>query len=91
MGNKSGFYRVVKTNYSYKTTNGKVKKDRWKYQVKNELLNIEITSNDLLKLKMKVLEAHLNWGIIDLKQAEKTVESLNYSLKDLKGEYGIQI
>lgn len=91
MSNKSGLYRVIQSSYSYETSKGKQKKIRWKYKVKNELLNVELTSNDLLKLKIKVLEAHLDWGITDLDKAKKTAELGNCDIKDLQGQYGIQI
>ena len=91
MANKTGLYRVSQSTYSYKTSKGKKKKIRWKYQAKNELLNVTLTSNSLLKLKIKVLEAHLDWGIIDLKKAEKTALKGRCNIKDLQGEYGIKI
>lgn len=91
MANTTGLYRVTLTSYSYNTKNGKVAKNRWKYQVKNDLLNIELTSNNLLKLKLKVLESHLNWGVTDLEQAKISAELSDCSLKELQGEYGVQI
>ena len=91
MANKSGLYRVTQTSYSYKTSKGTKRKMRWRYQVKNELLDIELTSNNLLKLKMKVLEAHLDWGIIDLEKAKKSASIDGCDIKDLQGKYGIQV
>ena len=91
MKNNTGFYRVTKTKYSYKTSKGTITKYRWKYQVNNELIKTEITSTDLLKLKIKVLDAHLNWGIINLEQATKTANEEGYNIKDLEGEYGEKV
>lgn len=91
MANTTGLYRVTLTSYSYDTAKGKVTKNRWKYQVRNDLLNIELTSNNLLKLKLKVLESHLNWGITNLAQAKTSAKLSNCSLNELQGEYGIQI
>lgn len=91
MKNNTGLYRVSQTSYSYKTSKGIKKRIRWKYQVNNELLKVELTSNDLLKLKIKVLEANLDWGIIDLEKAKKTALLGECNLKDLQGQYGKQI
>lgn len=91
MANKTGLYRVSQSTYSYNTSKGKKKKMRWKYKAKNELLNVTLTSNNLLKLKIKVLEANLDWGIIDLKKAEKSAKIGRCDIKDLQGQYGIQL
>ena len=91
MGNNTGFYRVSQVTYSYKTKKGIRKKNQWRYQVKNALLDVSITSNDLLKLKIKVLEANLDWGIIDIEKAIETAKIGKYNIKDLEGQYGIKV
>lgn len=91
MKNNTGFYRVTQTSYSYKTSNGIKKKIRWKYKVDNELMKKEITSNNLLKLKIKVLEANLDWGITNMEKAIKTAQISRCNIKDLEGQYGKKI
>lgn len=78
---ETGFYRVFKTK----------RKDieYYRYQVRNKLLQKEITRKDIYELKQAVEEAGLLWGIIDLEKAKSN--SQKYKIKSLEGAYGIKI
>lgn len=91
MSNQTGFYRVSRADYKYKTKNGTKTKIKWVYQVNNNLITKQIKSDNLIKLKMKVLEEGFMWGIVDLEKAEKTALLGRCNIKDLQGKYGIQI
>lgn len=77
----SGFYRVLVIN-----KNGK---QYFKYQIRNKLINKEITRKDIYELKQAVEQEGFLWGIVDKEQANKHKEQ--YNLQTLQGKYGIQI
>ena len=76
--NKTGFYRVGKYNQR------KLKQGfDWKYQYINENGKSRVISSiNLVTLKEKVLEKGLEWEIIDLEKAKKTLMTYNYDLEE---------
>ena len=90
--NKTGFYRVSQSTYSYHKKNGRtIKQIRWIYQVNNDLMKKKVQAKTLILLKMKVLENGLVWGITDLEQAKESAKISKCDIKDLQGKYGIQL
>ena len=62
--NTTGLFRVSKVK-SYYDSRSKGKKYRFAYQMKNECYYCDIRSTNILKLKEKVINAGLPWGIVD--------------------------
>lgn len=91
MSNKSGFYRVHRQKAISKTLQGDKTKYYWEYRVENKLIKKSFKSKKLILLKVKVLEAGLSWGIIDLEKAKESAKKDRADIKDLQGRYGIQI
>jgi hypothetical protein len=74
----TGFYRVLE-----------IERDGQKYfryQVRNKLINKEITRKDIYELKQAVEEAGLLWGIVNPIEANKNKGK--YNLEVLRGKYG---
>ena len=91
MSNKSGFYRVHRQKSISKTLKGDKVSYYWEYRVDNRLVKKSIKNKKLILLKLKVIEADLDWGIIDLEKAQKNAKRERTDIKDLQGRYGIQI
>lgn len=62
--NTTGLFRVSKVK-SYYNSRSKGKPYRFAYQMKNECYWCDIRSTDILKLKEKVINAGLPWGIVN--------------------------
>lgn len=77
----TGFYRVFEIE-----RNGQ---KYFRYQIRNKLINKEITRKDIYELKQAVEKAGLLWGIINLDDAIKNKDK--YDIHYLQGKYGIQI
>ena len=61
---------------------------RYSYQMKTELLKIDIRKTNILDLKQAVLEAGLLWGITDIEKATYTAIENEVTLPELRGRYG---
>jgi len=83
---KTGFFRVCKVKNSHLT-----KGFRYAYQMKNELINTDIRSTSILKLKEKVVEAGLLWGITDMERAIQTANENETPITQLEGRYGLKM
>ena len=77
----TGFYRVFIIERD--------KQHYFKYQIRNKLVQKEITRKDIYELKEAVENAGLLWGIIDRQKAEKYKGK--YNLHSLQGRYGIKV
>ena len=72
---KTGFYRVFTTDSG----------QYFKYQIRNKLVEKEITRKDIFELKVAVEEAGFLWGIIDIDKAKQY--SQKYKLSVLQGKF----
>ena len=61
---------------------------RYSYQMKTELLKIDIRKTNILDLKQAVLEAGLLWGITDIEKATYTAIENGITINELAGRYG---
>lgn len=74
--NTSGFYRVMlhkRKNLNHKPS--------WEYVYREDRKVKSISSVDLLKLKEKVIAKGLEWFIIDLENAKRTIKEYGYDME----------
>ena len=83
--NNTGLFRVSKVKSN--TKNG----FRFKYQVTNELVKIDIRKVNLLDLKMEVENRGLLWGIVEIEKVICIANELGINPVDLEGEYGLKM
>ena len=76
-------------NVSHITINNKY--NYYEYKVRNRLTNTVIREKNPLILKMKVLEAGLLWGIVDIDDAIKVAKKHHIEVGLLQGRYGKQV
>ena len=80
----TGFFRVSKIKEP-----SVLQGYRYAYQMKNELLKMDIRSVSILDLKKKVEQRGLLWGIVEMNKAIHTANENHVGIEELVGRYGL--
>lgn len=64
---------------------------RYAYQMKNELVEVDIRKTNIIDLKKEVTRRGLLWGITEMNKAILTANENGISVKRLQGKYGLKM